>query len=338
MVKHLHGWRWLALALALCTLPGSGQAADPGIPSRNPVQDQRVYSDQKPGSVLIYNYYTSNPSNFQAENSEFNITNTNPHASVTVHFMFVANDCSVADGLLCLAPNQTSSFLASEVDPGISGYILAFAVDGDEGCPISFNHLIGSESVKLASGHTASLGAVAVSALYQGKLPGCNQTTPSALLHFDGIRYNQLPRVLAVDQLRSPADDNTALLIVNSINGNLATGAQPIRNLDGELFNAVGASHAFTRTCGCSLAAPLNNSFPATQPLFADVIPAGRTGWLKLKARQDLAISGAILNFNAKLTEQKAAFTGGHNLQHLELTTVSVTIPVFPPNCMGLTN
>jgi hypothetical protein len=333
MFRHSFCWRLLALVLTLGALSGNSQAADPGIPSRNSVPDPRVYSDQKPGSVLLYDYYTSNPGNLKGENSEFTITNTNSNASVTVHFMFVAWDCSVADALLCLAPNQTTTFLASEVDPGVTGYIVAFAEDSEDGCPISFNHLIGSESIKLASGHTASLGAVAVSALYQGKLPGCNQQTPLATLHFDGVRYNQLPRVLAVDRLRSPADDNAALLIVNSINGNLATGAQPIRNLDGELFNDAGMSYAFTRTCGCGLSAPLNNTFPATQPLFAEVIPAGRTGWLKLKARQELAISGAILNFNAKPTERNTAFTGGHNLQHLELVTASVLVPVFSPYC-----
>lgn len=336
MFRHTHCWRLLALALSLCNLINTGQAAEPIIPARRPVQDLRVASDQKPGSVLLYHYYTSSANNPRGQNTEFSITNTNPNASVTIHVMFVAFDCTIADGLLCLAPSQTSTFLASDFDPGITGYIVAFAVDRDTGCPISFNHLIGSESVKLASGHAASLGAVAVAALYQGKLPECSLNTPSAPLNFDGVRYNQLPRVLAVDKVRSPTDDNAALLIVNSINGSLVTGAQAIRNLDGELFSELGTSYAFTQTCGCGLAAPLNNSFPATQPTFAEVVPTGRTGWLKLKARQDLAISGAILNFNAKLTERNAAFTGGHNLQQLELTTASVTIPVFQPNCMGL--
>ena len=143
--------------------------------------------------------------------------------------------------------------------------------------------------------------------------------------------------MLAVDRLRSPADDNAALLIVNGINGSLVVGAQPLRNLDGELFNDAGKGYAFTRTCACGLAASLTNAFPATQPLFSEILPAGRTGWLKLKARQDLAITGAILNFNSKLGERPAGFAGGHNLQHLELVTASVDVPIFEPACTGLT-
>jgi hypothetical protein len=59
---------------------------------------------------------------------------------------------------ICLTANQTTTFLASEQDPGTTGYHLAIAVDGVNGCPINFNFLIGDEYIKLESGHFANLG------------------------------------------------------------------------------------------------------------------------------------------------------------------------------------
>jgi len=41
-----------------------------------------------------------------------------------VHLFFVDGaTCSIADSLVCLTPNQTASFLASDIDPGTTGYI-----------------------------------------------------------------------------------------------------------------------------------------------------------------------------------------------------------------------
>ena len=51
--------------------------------------------------------------------------------------------------------NQTISFLASDFDPGTTGYIVAIASDTSTGCPINFNFLIGDEFVKAASGFAA---------------------------------------------------------------------------------------------------------------------------------------------------------------------------------------
>lgn len=333
MFKLSFRWHGLALGSLLLGLTSLAQAADPGIPTRNSINDPRSYNDQKPGSVLVFNYYTSKAANPKGENTEISVTNTNDHSSVAVHLFFISFDCSVADGFLCLVPNQTATLLMSEIDPGLSGYIVAVAVDREDGCPVSFNYLLGSESVKLESGHAADLSALAVAALYPGKLPTCDNINATAPLAFDGIRYNQLPRTLAVDKVRSLADGNAPLLIVTSLNGSLTTGATPVRNLDGELFNDAATSFGFTRACGCGLALLLNDSFPATNPAFSTVVPAGRTGWLKLKARQDLAISGTIINFNAKQVERLTAFNGGHNLHHLELTTSSFVIPIFPPTC-----
>src|SRR5262245_6510645 len=109
--------------------------------------------DHKAGSLLFFNYYTSGVADSGGQNTRINITNTNNTAPVSVHLFFVnADDSGVADSFICLAPNQTASFLASDVDPGTTGYIIAVASD-DAGRPVVFNHLIGDEYVKMMTGH-----------------------------------------------------------------------------------------------------------------------------------------------------------------------------------------
>src|SRR5262245_27391193 len=105
--------------LVLFALAGAALAADPGIayPSTSEA------SDQKAGSLLFYNAYTSSASAPATQNTRINITNTSSIFAVSVHLFFVDGaTCSVADSFLCLTANQTASFLAADVDPGISGY------------------------------------------------------------------------------------------------------------------------------------------------------------------------------------------------------------------------
>src|SRR5262245_27935891 len=173
----------LLALFALVVLSASALAADPGLayPATSEV------SDQKAGSLLVYNFYTSGAAG-NAQNTRINITNTNGLEAAFVHLFFVdGSGCAVADSFTCLTANQTTSFLASDVDPGVSGYIVAVASDGFIGCPLSFNFLIGDEYVKLSTGHQANLGAEAFSALFNGVLPGCDANSVTALLNFSGV-------------------------------------------------------------------------------------------------------------------------------------------------------
>ena len=127
----------LLALFALVVMSSFALAADPGLPY--PATSEA--SDQKAGSVLFYNVYTSGATSGNTQNTRINITNTNSAVggNAFVHLYFVAEGCSIADSYICLTPNQTASFLASDVDPGITGYIVAVAVDGVFGCPIGFN-------------------------------------------------------------------------------------------------------------------------------------------------------------------------------------------------------
>ena len=321
----------LLALFALSLMASFALAADPGLPY--PATSEA--SDQKAGSVLFYNVYTSGATSGNTQNTRVNITNTNSAvgADAFVHLYFVAEGCAIADSYICLTPNQTASFLASDVDPGITGYIVAVAVDGVLGCPVSFNYLIGDEYVKFTTGHAANLGAVAFSALFtQG---ACNAASNTAAINFNGVDYNCSPAVLALDNIGSRADGNDTLIIVNRVGGNLGIGAASLGTLFGLLYDDAENVLSFSVTGGCQLRNSVSNNFPRTTPRFETFVPAGRTGWLKLYNQTGaIGILGAAINLNPNAASSAGAFNGGHNLHHLTLNCNSTyTVPVFPPSC-----
>ena len=327
----------LLALFALVVMSSFAMAADPGLL----VPPTSEVSDQKAGSLLIYNVYTSGATSGNTENTRINITNTSVTSAAFVHLYFVSAGCGIADSYLCLTATQTASFLTSDVDPGVKGYLVAVAVDGVLGCPVAFNWLIGDEYVKFASGHAANLGALAFAALYDGRLPGCDANSVTALIAFDGVvgsGYNRGPAVLAVDNVGSRADGNDTMLIINRLGGNLGIGNFTLGTLFGLLYDDAENVLSFSITGGCQFMSSINNNTPRTTPRFETFIPAGRTGWLKVYNQTGtIAMSGAAINFNANAASSAGAFNGGHNLHHLTLAAFNNTngyiVPVFPPSC-----
>lgn len=319
--------------LALCALVVMGtsaMAADPGLafPWASEV------SDQKAGSVLIYNYYTSAPASPNLTNTRFNLTNTSTTSSAYVHLFFVEGaSCSVSDRYVCFTPNQTLTFLASEQDPGTTGYLVAVVTDFN-GCPYSHNFMIGDEYVKTESGHQANLGAEAFAALFVETLAGCDGSSVTANIVFDGAAYNRVPLVLAVSNIPSILDGNNTRLIVNRIGGSLVSGASSIGSVFGILYDDQEQSHSWNASWGCQRVIQLNNDFPKTAPRYDQVIPAGQTGWMKFWPVANVGILGSVINRNPNAGTASGAFNGGHNLHKLTLSTTNTyTIPVFPPSC-----
>ncbi|MEP7336692.1 MAG: hypothetical protein ABI977_02925, partial [Acidobacteriota bacterium] len=314
-----------------------GSPVGPG----SPFPTTSEVSDQKAGSVLVYNLYSSGSTNSNTQNTRINITNTNQSFPIAVHLFFVdGTSCSIADANICLTANQTTSFLASDIDPGTTGYIVAIASDTATGCPANFNFLIGDEYVKLATGHAANLGAEAFAAALAGGLAPCDANSVTAVLAFDGIAYNRVPRVLAVDNVASRADGNDTLLVINRFGGNLATGAATLINLFGIFYDDSESALSFgfggpsSSPGTCQFRGSLTNSFPRLTPRFDQFIPAGRSGWAKIFSQADIGLLGAVLNANPNAGTNAGAFEQGHNLHKLTLTsTVTLTIPIFPPNC-----
>jgi hypothetical protein len=293
-------------------------------------------SGQKAGSVLVYNLYSSIAASPNVENTRISVTNTHPNNAITVHLFFIDGaSCTPADAFICLTPNQTSSFLASDLDPGIAGYIVAVASDNVTGCPVNFNFLIGDECIKLASGHAANLGAEAIAAVAPAPAV-CTDTSSSAVLNFDGASYNQIPQVLAASNLPSLADGNSTLMVINNLAGDLQTGVAVIGPVFGILYDDGEVPSSFTFSANrCQFKALLSPVFPRILGGgLSAAIPSGHSGWMKFWAQASTrGLFGAVINFNPNV-EAGPHFNGGHNLHHLTLTpTSSFTIPVFPPAC-----
>lgn len=312
----------------------AGHSADPG----NAYPAASELSDQKVGSVLIYNLYISGAASPATQNTRFSIVNTSTASFAYVHLFFVSSGGAVADSFICLTQVQTASFLASDVDPGTQGYLVAVAVDGVTGCPTGFNFLSGDAYIKQSAGFEASLPAEAFAAQFSGVMPGCNPLIPSATLFFDNSSsgYNRAPRMLAVEKLRSPADGNLTQIVINRVGGNLMTGVSTIGTLAGVLYDDLANPVSFAIFSGPQLFGTLSDTFPApTSPVFSAVIPAGRTGWMKFSNQTaDVGVLGAVLNFNSSSGLNAGAFTGGHNMRKLTLSNSNnFIIPVFPPSC-----
>jgi predicted extracellular nuclease len=307
-----------------CLPPG------PGIP---PSSDSPS-SGQRTGSVLIYNIYTSDADG-RNQNTRVNITNVEPRRSTFVHLFFIdSNTCTVADYSFCLSPSQTLSFLVSEFDPGTTGYLVAVAVDKD-GCPANFNYLIGDEYVKFSSGHAANLNAEAVPAI-AGGLNFCDSESPIATLAFDGVSYGALPHVLAADGIPSRDDGNDSLLILNRIGGNLGLGVDPLGRFFGLLYDDKETARSFgLAPGGCQYRASISSANIRTVPRLEQVIPAGRTGWMRIwQIEGPFAMTGAMINFNPNAAASADAYNQGHNLHTLTTTNAAkIMMPVFPPGC-----
>jgi uncharacterized repeat protein (TIGR01451 family) len=312
---------------APCTGP---DCPDLGPGTSLPDNPSVVSSDTIPGSILIFPIYTSDVTSPNSQNTRISITNVDVSRPAYVHLFFVdGNTCSVADSYLCLTPVQTASFLMSDLDPGISGYIIAMAVDS-QGCPMKFNYLIGDEYVKFSSGHAANLGAEAVAAI---NVPTCSTTEPTTSVNLDGVQYSLLGRVVVADGLPSAADGNSPLLVLDRIGGNLAGSTTTIGSLFGLLYNDTEIGYSFTATLGtCQLRTPLNQNFPRSAPRYPDVVPSGHSGWMKLwlnTTSNDAALVGSIINLSSNVN----GYQGGRNLHKLTLAPTSLTIPLFPPSC-----
>lgn len=322
-------------------LPGSGSDAALG----------RGVSENKLGSVLFFNYYVSDALSSQI-NTRINITNVNPSQDIVVHVFFVdSSTCIIADAFICLTGNQTTTFLASDLDPNVAGYLVAVAVDS-EGRPVSFNYLAGDELVVTPTGHKFGLAAM-VAARRDGNFASpVNADGTTSTMFFNGNQYDFLPYAMVLDSFPSQVSGvgaplaDTRLYVYSPLS-DLVTGRNA---LSGTLFflvhNDVENTFSGQLPLNCYLTTDKQRiTSVRTSPPINTIVPSGRTGWASFYANGSQTIicnpSGATVTLSTAplmgaTATKVGSFSGGHNLRYATTFNApgySITIPVIPPSC-----
>ena len=288
----------LIIILGMSSLAFSN-AADPGIPSG------------KAGSILIYPMIDSSSSSPDQINTRISIINTNPIDDVAVRFYLVYNSGGYVNyyDAICLTPNQAFSFLLSDFDPDIRGYIIAIAVDPVTGEPVSFDYLIGDEYVKRPTTTT-------------------NPISPSeGLISAEIYSFSDLSIDPGTGLLSLTIPGNAMAIpsIPSSVAGNKITFAHDVLwnnpstiQFFGLLFDDAGTPFSYMyNLLNNQYVGELSDTFPRTTPRFTTVIPAGRTGWTKIYAAGSNSANpdaGAVFIYNPNAQTQANAFNSAITL------------------------
>ena len=297
--------------------------------------------DGKTGSVLIFPYYNSK----NGSDTRLTISNIGD-MNATIHLFFVDASCNQSDISICLTPNASQSFLASEYDPENTGYLIAVAVSNDAakwgaaiGCPVQYNGLIGNAFVNDGP-YTGNYGAEAFWAHNPPAMADCDLTNSVATLRFSGNCgsgvYDRQPNQL-VAEIQSPNDSIGQKIVTVGLTGSLSNGVASIgaaqtgigvASNDGEKPGSF--SSPWTGTCQRSFVIdPRTPRVPGGLGSQIGVnnnalIPAGRTGTLKWN------VTGAVgLIMTPKLGTNK--WSGIRTLHKTRVTSDAntLTIPIF---------
>jgi hypothetical protein len=351
----------LSTALLLITLAGAGGAISASAQSIPGLQGNatdaalgRGVSENKLGSVLFFNYYTSDAASSQV-NTRINITNANPVQDIAVHIFFVdGSTCSVADAFICLTKNQTSSFVASDLDPNVTGYLIVVAVDA-QGRPASFNYLAGDELVVTSTAHRFSLAAMAAARRDGNFASPTNSDGITSTMFFNGAQYDYLPFTMSLDSFPSQVSGigaplaDTRLYVYSPLSDLTGSGAALSATLFFIVHDDQENSFSGQLPLGCYLASDKQRvSSIRTAPNINTIVPSGRTGWATFYAignrtiicnpngsttrLTNVPLMGAVAT---KIGSAVTGFTGGHNLRYATVFNpgYSITVPIFPPGC-----
>jgi hypothetical protein len=241
-------------------------------------------------------------------------------------FLIDGTSCQQIDSFICLTPNATFSFLASDYDPGMTGYVIAIAVNA-QGIPIQNNVLIGNAFVNTpdfadnygAEGFWANSAAVAT----------VDATTATATLYFDGVGYDSVPRQFVVE-LQSPVDVVGQQLVTAGLSGDLTVSEMSGAAQAGtaQVFNESETPFgSFNKWLNgtCQSIGVISTTSPRVPGGLAGIIPTGESGLLRINV-------GAAVGL---LMTPRTATWGGIRTLHKTATVAStITIPIFvPPTC-----
>jgi hypothetical protein len=295
-------------------------------------------SDQKAGSVLVFPYYTSDVNgNFARSDTLITLTNvSNGDATAAtgapnhqyLHLFFM-KDCSPADTFVCLTPNGSLQFRASEFDPLTTGYLIAVAVD-ERGVPVRNNSFVGSAFVRDdVNGVIDSYGAEAFAKLNPDPAPVAGGV---ATLAFDAVGYEAAPVQFAA-QVQDPARSDQTIVLA-SVSGDLGERlAATAQSGPGALYKdderLASFAPALGEACFISRAVTGQNFRVVPGPLNNFL----KDGFGYLRFGLTSPAVGLILSRQGGEGEAKNRFSGIRALHVTATTGATLTLPVFPPAC-----
>lgn len=309
----------LALTILCCAaLTGRAQDSFPASP----------VSDQQAGWMLAYPYYTSNAA--AGDETFITISNVSSTRTVSVHlYLMEGRGCTQADMFLCLTPNASTMFRASELDPENTGYILAYAVNPSgafAGCPdILSNTLIGNAHVKSTSRNIqGNYGAEAWNSSVSSFSASCTIDPTGA---FATLNY-PVPRSFAVE-IQSPVDVPSQTIVLAGLSGDISVGLTGAgQSGTGVVYNGnekpLGSFTGLIPN-GCHSTGVITRTAPRVPGGMAAIIPAGNVGTVKFNAT---AAVGLLM-----VPNQPSGRHGIRTLHKIGFTRATLNVPVFMPGC-----
>ncbi len=307
--------------LSLGEGPGSVAVAGAGV-APSPPSCPPVAASDRAGSVLVYSFFESSLEDPDSTNTRLTVMNVGPSRALVRLILVSGATCTVvSDSCFSFQPNQSRSFLASDLAPGQRGYALAIQLDPVTAFPSGGNGILGSASAKLLSNGSqiGTFGAAAIP--YDGGTGGApflfDGTTLT--LSFDGVSYFPFPNQLALDHFRGQ-DTASTILVLNAIGGTLPSspaslGFADIRatNQFENVFTDLGVE-ASCQHVGSLLSLGGNQTLSAAGGFEAGqlrIVPQGSP---------PTPIFGAILSPK-----------GGHNLRNVGLRPATLSFCFKPP-------
>lgn len=312
-----------ALAFQTQTSPAAAPffRAGPG----DPVPYDIGPSYNRPGSLLIWPYYTSSVARNDVD-TRINLINFDDRFSAFVHLFFVDGvTCSIADRFICLTPNQRVSFLARDEDPGVRGFAIGVVVDGN-GCP-RLGVVYGDAFVR----NGELIGAYQATHFARLREVRCDPNDPSFVLNLDGVDYSKAFGAVILPTLVNPLNGSATTVLVR-VGGDLHSSIGSIGTLFGILYNDVETAVSYTLNGGCQYLFVFGQPDPRTIPRFNVFIPPGTTGWSKLwsVSAPQRGLAGLFLIQTGPSDNTPRT---GYAIPAGSLVSTSFILPIFPPSC-----
>ncbi|MCI0558048.1 MAG: hypothetical protein MN733_06100, partial [Nitrososphaera sp.] len=298
--------------------PHASDSSDPYpsilVPPDDP--DTSNHSTNIPAAFLVAPFYTSNSTNYSADNTRFSITNTG-NSSEFVHIIFIdGSGCFISDAIIALTPRQPVHFNTTSSGPDVSnqrGLMIVFPINSTTGYAVGHNTLIGDVAFKTSEGYHGGYNMVGFRSI-------SGSMGPPGILPFDDVTLEKWPDTVILPEFPSLADNNfNHLILVSPHGGSLPLGFLNSSNttFGGTVYNETPAEASFTfnKTICFSQSEFADGSFPGIPGGINSMVPTGQSGWMKIsKSNGSIPIIGLYMNRNPDQSTDSDAYSGARIL------------------------